>query len=143
MLKLMAFIYHKRVIIAKYLISGSAAASVQLSLLYFLTSDLRFHYLLSSTIAFFVAMSISFTLQKFWTFGNTSLLNIRRQATLYFLVALTGLAANAAFMSILIEDLHFWYLFSQILTSGTLAVGNFLLYNLHIFRTDTWKSIER
>jgi hypothetical protein len=31
-------------------------------------------------------------------------------------------------------------LFSQIFTSGTLAVGNFVLYNLHIFRTDTWQS---
>jgi putative flippase GtrA len=134
--KLVALIYGKRFTIAKFLVSGFTAASVELGFLYFLTDYLGIYYLISSTVGFVFAICVSFTLQKFWTFENTSLTYIRRQAAMYLGLGVTNLGINAAMMLLLVEVFHLWYLFSQIVACGMVACSNFAVYTLLIFKPD-------
>ncbi len=137
-----AYLYSKRTTIAKFVVSGSTAAGVEFSLLYVLTQYVGFHYLVSSSVAFCVAVVVGFTLQKFWTFENKSLDRLHRQAVLYFSLGVINLGINAVLMYLLVENFHLWYMLAQVLACGMLACNNFLMYNLFIFRPDTEKVDE-
>ncbi|MBI2108854.1 MAG: glycosyltransferase [Parcubacteria group bacterium] len=119
--------------IARYLIAGGIAAFVSLSFLYVLTDIVGLWYLLSSTIAFVFAFFASFLLQKLWTFKNTHTHDISRQVALYLITALTGLAANALFMYVLVSVAGLWYMLAQVFSSGAIAVVTFFIYGNIIF----------
>jgi dolichol-phosphate mannosyltransferase len=130
-------VYGRRYTIAKFVISGSTAGFVELGLLYVLTRYLGLYYLVSSTVGFVFAVAVSFTLQKFWTFENTSITYIHKQAAMYLGLGVTNLGINAAIMLLLVEVFHLWYLLSQLLACATMAGSNFLIYNCFIFKADT------
>jgi putative flippase GtrA len=134
--KLVLLIYGRRATIAKYLASGSTAASVQLSLLYILTHYGGLHYLVSSSISFVIAVCVGFVLQKFWTFDDSSMGRIPRQAAMYVGLGVTTLGINAGMMFVFVHVFHLWYLFSQVLACGLVACGNFMVYNFFIFKSD-------
>jgi putative flippase GtrA len=134
---LFALLYSKRMTIVKFITSGSTAAGVEFSLLFTLTHYAGFHYLVSSTLAFAVAVGVGFTLQKFWTFENKSLTYIHRQAIQYLSLGLVNLAINAVLMLVLVEKFHLWYMLAQFVACGIMACSNFLIYNLFIFKADT------
>ncbi|MFZ2446742.1 MAG: GtrA family protein [Syntrophobacteraceae bacterium] len=133
---LVALIYSRRVTLARFVASGCSAATVEFSLLFLLTHYLGFHYLVSSSLAFAVAVCVGFTLQKFWTFENSSLDYIHRQAIQYLSLGLANLGINAVLMFFFVESLHLWYMFAQFVACGMMAGSNFLIYNLFIFKTD-------
>jgi len=133
--ELTSFIRTRGFTIARFLVSGCIAASVDFSLLFCLTHYLGIHYLLSSGLAFVAAASVGFTLQKFWTFRDASLSRVHRQAIQYLGLGVANLGINTAFMFILVDKLQLWYMFSQVIVCGILAVNNFFLYNICIFKT--------
>ncbi|SPF37040.1 membrane hypothetical protein [Syntrophobacter sp. SbD1] len=135
--KLITIGYGKRFIIAKYLVSGTTAASVHLGLVWVLTHYLGVHYLLSSTIGFSLAVCVGFTLQKFWTFENPSLIHMPSQVAKYLGVGVTNLGINAIMMFILVDKFSFWYLFSQVIACGAVTFSNFVVYTLFIFKPTT------
>lgn len=128
----MSFLFTK-IKMVRYLISGGTAAVVFLGLLYLLTDIFGIWYLLSSTLSFIFAFVVSFTLQKLWTFRNTHVYDIKRQLFLYFVTALAGLSANAIFMYVLVDIAGLWYIFAQVLSSGTIAIITFFVYGNIIF----------
>ncbi len=134
---LFTLLYNKRITIAKFITSGTTAGTVEFSLLFTLTHYAGFHYLLSSTLAFVVAVCVGFTLQKFWTFEDKSLSSIHRQAIQYLSLGLLNLSINAVLMLILVEKFHLWYMLAQFVACGVMACSNFIIYNLFIFKTDT------
>lgn len=133
---LFALLYSRKMTIAKFIMSGSTAAGVEFTLLFVLTHFAGIHYLVSSTLAFCVAVGVGFTLQKFWTFENKSLDRIHRQAVQYLSLGLTNLGINAVLMYVLVENFHLWYMLAQFVACGMMAGSNFLIYNLFIFRAD-------
>ncbi len=134
--KLISLIYSRRFTIAKYLTAGSIAACVQLSLLYLLTHYGGIHYIVSSSISFVFAVCVGFLLQKFWTFDDSSIGCMPKQAAMYVGLGVTNLGINAAMMFFLVQVFHLWYLFSQVLACGLVACGNFAVYNCLIFKPD-------
>ena len=123
---------HKKVI--KYLISGCSAAVVNLSVLYVLTEFGQIWYIASSGFAFVAAFAVSFTLQKFWTFGDASVHMIKKQLVMYLVAAVINLGVNTMLMYSFVEYLHLHYLIAQIITSGLLAIGSFFVYQHLIFK---------
>jgi len=115
-------------LVTKYIIAGGTAALIQLSLFYLLIQLLGVSlYLLATSGAFVVALIVSFILQKFWTFGDNSLDRIKRQFTIYGTIALTNLFLNGVFMYVLVDRLRIWYMASQVMTMGVLAIFSFIL----------------
>ncbi len=118
----------------RFCIAGGFAFSVNLTVLYVLTDIFHIYYLISTVGAFLAAFSISFTLQKFWTFRDPSRDRLHIQLPLYLGMQLTNVTLNVALMYAFVEYLHIWYLFSQAFISLTLAAVIFFINKKYIFR---------
>lgn len=117
----------------RYVISGGTAAAINLTTLYVLTEFFGFWYLLSSVIAVMLAVIASFILQKFWTFRNTRLDQIRVQLPMHAALSLGNIIFNAALLYALVEYLGMWYMLAQFLSSAILMFVNFYVYRTYVF----------
>ena len=126
--------------VLKYISAGGTAAAIDLGALYVLTDFAGFHYLFSATTAFLLAFGVSFTLQKFWTFGDKSLERIHAQLTLYLTIAVANIFVNVGLMYLFVDIFGVWYLLAQIIAGAIMACYGFLLYRYVIFRKETHES---
>lgn len=120
--------------LVKYLISGTIAASVDLFFLYFFTNILHIWYLASSVLAFLVAFGVSFSLQKFWAFKDTSTEKIKSQMALYFLITSFNLCLNTLLMYFFVSSLHVPYFIAQMISGGLVAMQSFFSYQKFVFK---------
>lgn len=123
---------HRQII--KFVIAGGFAFAVNIVSLYALTEFFQIYYIISTVGAFLISFSVSFTLQKFWTFQDASKDNLHIQLPLYLTMQVTNVSLNAALMYIFVEYLHIWYIFSQVIISLALAVVVFFLNKRYIFK---------
>jgi putative flippase GtrA len=118
----------------RYLMSGAAAAASNLLALFLLVQFGRMHYLYASVIAFLASVAVSFTLQKFWTFQDMFIHDVRAQFTRYSAVVLANLTLNTALMYVFVERASLWYVFAQVLTTSIVAVVGYVAYKHFVFR---------
>lgn len=133
MTALIEWFVQRRMKLAKFIISGGTAAVTNLSVVYIFTDILHVFYLVSSGVAFAASFSVSFMLQKFWTFSNPSLEVVHKQLGIALLVASGNLVLNTFLMYCFVEYVGFHYLFAQIATSGVIALETFFVYQHVIF----------
>ena len=118
----------------KNVCAGGTAEIVKLGVLYLLTEFVHLYYLASAVYAFLVAVTVSFVLQKYWTFGDRGHEQAHMQAGIYLALHVTNLALNTALLYAFVTYLHFWYLFSQVVISLLLAIVVFFINRHFIFR---------
>jgi len=118
----------------RFVLAGAFAFTVNLVALYFFTDIIGIYYLISTVLAFLISFSVSFTLQKFWTFKDPSRDRLHIQLPLYLGMQLTNVTLNVALMYTFVEYLHIWYLFSQAFISLGLATVIFFINKKYIFR---------
>ena len=82
----------------RFCIAGGFAFSVNLTVLYILTDVFHIYYLVSTVGAFLVAFSISFLLQKLWTFKDSSRDRLHIQLPLYLGMQVISITLNASLM---------------------------------------------
>jgi putative flippase GtrA len=123
---------YKRLI--KYLIAGGTAATTDLVLLFIFHDIVKINVIFSATLAFSIAFFVSFYLQKFWTFRDDSRDKMKQQMGVYFVVGAINVGINATGMNCLVNKLHIWYLLSQIIMGGSIALYSFAVYNFFIFK---------
>ncbi|OGG51109.1 hypothetical protein A2763_02090 [Candidatus Kaiserbacteria bacterium RIFCSPHIGHO2_01_FULL_54_36] len=119
--------------IIRFVIAGLIATMTNLFVTYALTDTFGIWYLYSSIGGFCAGFSVSFTLQKFWTFRHTALERMHVEAAQYFLVALGGLLFDAGAVYTLVEYAGSHYLFAQFVVGIFIAIANFIFYHM-IFR---------
>jgi putative flippase GtrA len=119
--------------IIKFIIAGGTAFVVNIVALFVFTDIIGIHYLTSTVLAFLVAFIISFVLQKFWTFRDHSSDQLHVQGILYLIMQGVNLGLNALLMYTLVEYLHVYYLFSQVIISFFLAFVSFFINKRYIF----------
>lgn len=124
----------------KFLVAGSFAFGVNIAALYIFTDILGVYYITSTVLAFLIAFSVSFTLQKFWTFEDRSKDRLHEQLPLYLAMQVASVSINAALMYIFVEYFHVWYIFSQMIISLAIAVIVFFLNKKYIFKTQEIES---
>ena len=129
--QLISFFFRYRIM--RFLFSGGTALLVNLVLLYIFADILHWWYITSSIVAFVGAFVISFSLQKFWTFNNQSLEALHLQVGVSLLVALTNLLLNTLIMYVLVDHVHIYHMFAQIIASGVIACESFFAYKHVIF----------
>jgi len=120
----------------KYLISGGTAATTDLALIFLFTSVFGIWYLLSAVIAFVFAFGVSFVLQKFWTFRNNEMEQIKKQLAMYLSLSLFNLIINTGAMYVLVDIIGWHYFISQIIIAASIAIFSFFVYNLVIFKKE-------
>lgn len=126
-------VYRKKKI-AKYIVSGGMATATNLAVLYALTDFFRVHYLVSSVFAFIVSVVVSFSMQKFWTFEDSSRDALHTQFVSYSMVVIANLALNTFLVYAFVEWFSFWYLVAQFLAGMFIAVVSFFAYRDLIFK---------
>jgi len=127
------FVFQRKKI-AKYLFSGGMATATNLLVLYVLTNFFGVYYLLSSIFAFIVSIGVSFNMQKFWAFEDSSKDDVQAQFILYSLVVLANLALNTVLVYALVQWLSIWYLLAQLLGGIVIAVVGFFAYRNVVFK---------
>ena len=135
-IKLFEFI-QKHQQIFRFLIAGGFAFAVNIVALYVLTDILGVYYIISTVGAFLISFSVSFTLQKFWTFQDASKDNLHIQLPLYLTMQAASVTLNAGLMYIFVEYFHIWHIISQVIISLGLAVVIFFLNKKYIFKAQT------
>jgi len=119
--------------VMRYLISGGSAAVTNIVVLFILVHFFHLWYLLAAVMSFIVAVFVSFTMQKFFTFNDYTREKIRQQTALYFGIQILNLCLNAFLLYISVDMLHIHYLISQILILGFIAVYSFFLFKHLVF----------
>jgi len=120
--------------IVRYLISGGTAAFTNIAFLYIFTDIFGIWYIISGGMSFVIAFVISFILQKFWTFQDTSKDGLHRQVAVYFVTAIINLILNTGMLYIQVEYLGVHYLISQIIAGMIIALESYFVYQILIFK---------
>ncbi|MBI5140487.1 MAG: GtrA family protein [Candidatus Vogelbacteria bacterium] len=131
------FLMSPRGIIIRYIISGCTAAGVDLIALYILTEYVGFVYTTSVVIAFLIAFTASFVLQKYWTFDDNKDKESHKQLIAYFSVQVANLFLNSLLVYLFTEKFGVWYMLSQFITGILIAFSSFLIYRNFIFPKNT------
>ena len=117
----------------RYLISGGTSTLITLCAVYIAHDVFSIHYLSASVIANIFGICTSFTLQKLWTFRNTDKKRTGLQGLLYLTLFLVNISLNTLIMYILVDLFSVWYIASQIVASGIIAISSFFIYKYLIF----------
>lgn len=119
----------------RFLISGGSAAVTNLVVLFTLVHFFYAWYLLASVISFVCAVSVSFIMQKFFTFNDYTREKIRRQSALYLSVQIFNLGVNTLLMYTSVDLLGIHYIVAQIFAGGIIAVYSFFIFKHFIFNS--------
>lgn len=114
--------------IGRFLVAGGVGAFTSVSVLFLLTHYLHLWYVVSSVVAFIVATTVSFLLQKFWTFKNREGANVQGQVTYFVVLAVLNLVLNTWLVYFFTEYAGFHYIISQASSSVVIAVWSFFGY---------------
>ncbi len=129
---------HRYIKVIRYLISGGSATVVHLLFLYIFTSLLHDWYVLSTVLAFLIAFTVSYVMQKFWTYTDHSLDEWKKQMVTYFIIIIsTNVGLNMLLLYLAVDHLHVHYLLAQIVISGLIAIMNYFLYQIFVFKKKT------
>ncbi len=113
--------------IVRFCIVGGFAVGIQWAVLYGLTEFIGVFYLLSAATAFIVSTGASFLLQKLWAFQNKEVEGAGRQLVFYFVMKGIFLALDVVLLDILVEVLHVWYMWAQMLLTVVFSIISYFL----------------
>ena len=114
--------------VIRFIIAGGSAFSVNIFFLYIFTEFFGLWYIFSATLAFMLSFLVGFSLNKFWTFAESSADFIHSQIFIYLGVNLVNLAINNALLYFMVESLAIWYILAQALASILIAFESFFVY---------------
>jgi putative flippase GtrA len=122
--------------LVRYGLVGVSGGVLQTATLYVWVELLHLQdlYLLGAVVGFCIALFVTFTLQKYWTFKDRTVKDTHRQFILYTCIALVNLALNVLLLHVgktFLEALglnffHIWYLLTQVVIIGALAAASFI-----------------
>lgn len=110
----------------KYASIGVSTFLFDLFLLYFLTDVLLINYLISTGLAFVIAISINYFFSRKFVFSKT----VRKVDTGYYIFVMTavlGLFFVVLLMAILVESLKLDYLIARVIVAGIVGIYNYLV----------------
>lgn len=109
----------------KYSFVGITGTMIDISVFYFFNKILSFELYLSGTIAFLLAVINNFTLNRIWTFKNTSK-NTRKLFIKFVIVSCIGLILTLLSLYFLVKIFKIDSVYAKIMTSGIVVIWNFL-----------------
>ena len=128
--------------LTRYLIGGTSVFSVSLGLLYLFVDVIGMWYLLATTATFCIALGLSFTVQKYWTFRDHSTDGLKGQMGIYVFLQIFNLGANDAIMYISVDRVGVPYLVAQICTTAIVAAWSFFAYRKLFHRNNAGADIS-
>ena len=117
----------------RYVIIGSFATSVNLVLMFILTSILGLYYMLSLFISYPIGTFTHFFMNKYLNFKNRTS-RPAKQLIVYWSINLSGLVITATIMYILVEFVGIWYLIANVIASCIVVIYSFHMHKRITFR---------
>lgn len=118
----------------KSVFSGGITAVADFAFLFLFREVLGLDKLLAVNISFAFAIIVNFLLQKFWTFSNKDLRVAHKQFLKFLGIAVVNFLINSTIMFIFVSMLGVWYIAAQVLVMAGLAIMNFTLYRIFVFK---------
>ena len=126
--------YASHMKIFRYLVSGGMATLTNLLFLFIFTNLLGIWYITSEIMAYIISYAVSFTMQKYWTFNDSSKDKIKSQAIIYTIVTTANLGLNALILYALVQYGHLNHLVGQVIASAIIAIESYFIYK-YLFRS--------
>lgn len=123
----------KKMKIVRYAISGGMATVTNILFLFIFTDLIGIWYVLSAVLSYLVSFVVSFSMQKYWTFRESSSDQIASQAIFYVVITTINLGLNAGCIYLLVHYFGVYYLLAQLIISLIIAIESFFVYRF-IFR---------
>ena len=108
----------------KFCVVGFITFLLDYGLLFLLTKKLQINYLLSTALAFTIAVIVNYILCLFFVFTKSK--NGRKQFLLFIYASLGGLLLNQLSMWFLVEKLSIYYMFAKIISTIIVTFWNYL-----------------
>lgn len=121
-------------IIGRYLVSGGCSVIAQFGVLTLFVEQLQIDPTLSSATGFVAGCLVNYLMLYYWTFNSNGKHII--VAAKYTLVTTFTLLLNILIFWTLTEPLKIWYLYSQVVATGAVAMINFLINRRYTFTTE-------
>ncbi|MBI4090634.1 MAG: GtrA family protein [Candidatus Komeilibacteria bacterium] len=118
----------------KFSIVGAANTIIDFSVYFVLTRYAQTPFLLASTISWLLAVTSSFTFNKFWTFRVRGMQGIRTQYVKFFLVSVVSLAVSLFTLWLLVAQFGIHDLLAKIVTIGIVVFWNFFMNKFWTFK---------
>lgn len=118
----------------RYIFSGGVAFVIDISVLWFLTEIVNFHYLVSAVIANIIGLIVTYIFSIYWIFNSRSVKNRAIEFMLFALIGVVGILLTLFFMWLITDIIGISYLISKIITVGIVAVVGFVLKKYILFR---------
>lgn len=132
-ISLLRQLYEHRSEFARFIVSGVLATTLDIGLLYAGTEFLGMHYLVAASLALVIAYTLSFFLQKRWTFRKEDNDRLLRQALGYAGFVLCSIALNALLLWFFVHELFLWYIAAQLVVSVFIALVSYVVYKNVLF----------
>lgn len=116
-----------------YVLFAGIATAVDVGILYALTEYAGVYYLVSATISYTFGMVVNYTLNKRFTFRNTSHA-VARQFGVFALIASVGLGINLLALYVLVQYFGFYYLIAKLVGLALSFVWSFFGHKFVTFR---------
>jgi dolichol-phosphate mannosyltransferase len=111
-------------ILLNFLQVGVIASLVDLGLLYVFTEYFGIWYLLSAVMSYICGMTVSYTLNKRFTFHNVDRQYLR-QFFLFAFVSASGLVVNISVMFFAVTIFSIYYLYAKVIAIGITFFWNY------------------
>ncbi|MDP2947234.1 MAG: GtrA family protein [Nanoarchaeota archaeon] len=118
----------------RYTFVGGIAFVVDFCALAFFTEIIGIHYLVSAAIAFLLGLAINYILSTAWVFTKRTFKNKYIEFGFFALIGIVGLGLNELFIWFFTEHIHFYYLFSKIISTIFVYLWNFFARRFLLFR---------
>jgi putative flippase GtrA len=128
--------------IFKFCVGGGLGVLTAYITLYMLTEIFHVWYVASAVVSSILNYTVNFIVQKFWTFENKDLTQVRRQAILYYTMGAVFLPSNAGLLYVLVEFAHIPYMASQIILTVVFSIISYFITH-SIFKSNTSNSQTR
>ena len=108
----------------KFCIVGAKTFILDYGLLFFFTERLQINYLLSTALAFSIAVIVNYILCLLFVFTKSK--KGRKQFILFIYASLGGLLLNQLSMWFLVEKLSIYYMFAKIISTIIVTIWNYV-----------------
>ena len=110
----------------RYTFVGGTAFVADLGTLYLLTEFAGLHYLFSAVFGFILGLIVNYSLSVRWVFNVGSTDRKFNQFVIFSIIGVVGLGMNEIIIWSLTEKLHFYYLYSKMISTVIVLFWNFL-----------------
>ena len=110
----------------RFAIIGFFVTLTDISFLYLFTEFFNIYYIISAVFAFFIAVSLSFLLNRVWTFKDNGGAMFGKKYFKFFVISIFAAGVNISLLYFFTEFFLIYYLYSQVLATGVSLWINFL-----------------